>query len=166
MTDEKGGIEVDREQAPGRDIKLEEIMRPPVSVSPDAPAREALKIMREHGLLGVPVVSEDGKLEGFVNDGHLLDSAMPQYMRMVGELGFITEEADDRWIHYLSDAADKPVREVMSPNVSQMELAKSEIAVAHKMLQDGVSSVVITDGGKVVGIVYRLDLYAAVEGID
>jgi CBS domain-containing protein len=34
------------------------------------------------------------------------------------------------------------------------------------MVHDGVSSVVITDGGRVVGIVNRLDLYAAIEGID
>jgi CBS domain-containing protein len=34
------------------------------------------------------------------------------------------------------------------------------------MVHDGVSSVVITDGGNVVGIVNRLDLYAAIEGID
>ena len=91
---------------------------------------------------------------------------MPRYMRMVGDLNFVTEEADDKWVHYLTDAVNKPVREVMSREVSQMELAKSEIAAAHKMLQDGVSSVVITDGGKVVGIVSRLDLYAAVEDID
>jgi hypothetical protein len=34
------------------------------------------------------------------------------------------------------------------------------------MVHDGVSSVVITRNGEVVGIVNRLDLYAAIEGID
>ena len=48
-------------------------MRPPVSVSPDAPAREALKIKREHNVPGVPDVGEDGKREGFVTDGDLLE---------------------------------------------------------------------------------------------
>jgi len=33
------------------------------------------------------------------------------------------------------------------------------------MVHDGVSSVVITQDGKVVGIVNRLDLYAAIVGI-
>ena len=50
----------------------------------------------------------------------------------------------------------------MSKEVSQIELGKSEIVVAHKMVHDGVSSVVVTEAGKVVGIVTRLDLYAAI----
>jgi CBS domain-containing protein len=148
-----------------KNIKLEETMKPAVSVSLDAPAREALKIMRENNLPGVPVVGEDGKLEGFITDGHLLASALPQYMQFMDNLSFVPESTDD-WVHYLTDAADRPVREVMSREVSQVELGGSELAVAHKMVHDGVSSVVITRDGEVVGIVNRLDLYAAIEGID
>jgi CBS domain-containing protein len=144
---------------------VEKIMRPVVSVSPDAPAREALKIMRETNVPGVPVVDADGGLQGFVTDGHLLESALPQYMKLMDSLSFVPESADN-WVHYLTEAADKPVREVMSREVSQIELGRSELAVAHRMVHDGVSSVVITKDGKVAGIVNRLDLYAAIEGID
>ena len=140
-------------------------MRPVVSVGPDTPAREVLKILRDNNVPGVPVVNESGELEGFVSDGHLMDSALPRYMKMMGNLSFVPEDAD-QWIHYLTDAADKPVREVMTREVSQVPLGRSELAVAHRMVHDGVSSVVITDGGRVVGIVNRLDLYAAIEGID
>ena len=140
-------------------------MRPIVSVGPETPAREVLKILRDNDVPGVPVVNEAGKLEGFVTDGHLMESALPRYMKMMGNLSFVPEDADE-WIHYLTDAADKPVREVMTREVSQVPLGRSELAVAHRMVHDGVSSVVITDGGRVVGIVNRLDLYAAIEGID
>jgi hypothetical protein len=34
------------------------------------------------------------------------------------------------------------------------------------MVHDGASRVMVTDNGKLVGIVNRLDLYAAVMGID
>ena len=50
----------------------------------------------------------------------------------------------------------------MSKEVSQIEVGKSEIVVAHKMVHDGVSSVVVTEAGKVMCIVTRLDLYAAI----
>ncbi len=153
------------ERRPRKDIELQEIMKPAVSVSPDAPAREALKIMRENNVPGVPVVGEDGKLEGFVTDGHLMTSALPRYMQLMDNLSFVPERTDN-WVHYLTDAADRPVREVMTRNVSQVEVGKSELVVAHKMVHDGVSSVVITRDGEVVGIVNRLDLYAAIEGID
>lgn len=140
-------------------------MQPAVSVTPDTPAREVLKILRENSVPGVPVVDGEGNLEGFVTDGHLMDSALPQYMKMMGNLSFVPGEADE-WVAYLTDAADRPVREVMTRNVSRVDLGKSELAVAHKMVRDGVSSVVITKDGKVAGIVNRLDLYAAIEGID
>ncbi len=153
------------EERPRRDIQVESIMRPSVSIGPDAPAREALKIMRDNNVPGVPVVGSDGKLEGFITDGHLLESALPQYMKLMENMSFVPEVAD-RWVHYLTEAADKPVREIMSREVSQVELGRSELAVAHRMVHDGVSSVVITRGGKVVGLVNRLDLYAAIEGID
>jgi len=156
---------VDKQPAPRRNIRVEDVMRPAVSVTPETPAREVLKILRDNNVPGVPVVNEDGKLEGFVTDGHLMDSALPRYMKMMGNLSFVPDDADE-WVHYLTDAADKPVREVMARQVSQVPLGRSELAVAHRMVHDGVSSVVITDGGNVVGIVNRLDLYAAIEGID
>jgi CBS domain-containing protein len=156
---------VSSEETPRRDILVEKIMHPAVCVAPDAPAREALKIMQDNNVPGVPVVDADGKLEGFVTDGHLLESALPQYMKLMDSLSFVPESAD-KWVHYLTEAADKPVREVMSREVSQIELGRSELAVAHRMVHDGVSSVVITRDGQVVGIVNRLDLYAAIEGIE
>ena len=140
-------------------------MRPVVSVRPETTAREVLKILRDNNIPGVPVVNESGELEGFVSDGHLMDSALPRYMKMMGNLSFVPDNADE-WVHYLTDAAEKPVREVMTREVSQVPLGRSELAIAHRMVHDGVSSVVITDGGSVVGIVNRLDLYAAIEGIE
>jgi CBS domain-containing protein len=140
-------------------------MKPAVCVRPDAPAREALKLLRENNVPGIPVVGEDGGLEGFVTDGHLMASALPRYMQLIDNLSFVPE-SNDEWVHYLTDAADSPVREVMSRKVSRVEIDSSELAVAHKMVRDGVSSVVITSEGEVVGIVNRLDLYAAIEGID
>ena len=153
------------DEALRKDIRLEEVMKPAVSVPLDAPAREALKIMRKNNVPGVPVVGEDGKLEGFITDGHLMASALPRYMQLMDNLSFVPERTDN-WVHYLTDAADLPVREVMTRNVSQVEVGKSELVVAHKMVRDGVSSVVITRDGEVVGLVNRLDLYAAIARID
>ena len=149
----------------GGDVKIEDIMRPADTVRPGTLAREALRVMREHNVPGVPVTEEDGTLRGFVTDGQLLEAALPKYMKMMDRLTFVPENAD-KWVHYLSEAANRPVREVMSEDVSSIELGRSELAVAHRMVHDGVSSVVITRDGKVEGIVNRLDLYAAIVGIE
>jgi CBS domain-containing protein len=144
-----------------RDIKLEEIMHPAISVTPDTSERAVLKVLLENNVPGVPVVDEEGLLVGFVSDGHLLASALPEYLKVMADVSFVSE-AGDEWVDYFAGSAERPVSEVMSKEVSQIELGKSEIVVAHKMVHDGVSSVVVTQAGKVVGIVTRLDLYAAI----
>jgi CBS domain-containing protein len=57
-----------------------------VSLGLEAPAREALKLMCEDNVPGVPVVDEDGALEGFVTVGYLIASALPRYMRLMDNL--------------------------------------------------------------------------------
>ncbi|MEJ7842793.1 MAG: CBS domain-containing protein [Rubrobacter sp.] len=156
---------MDDEGQSGGDVKIEDIMRPADTVRPGTLAREALRVMREHSVPGVPVTDEDGTLRGFVTDGQLLEAALPKYLKMMDRLSFVPESAD-KWVHYLTEAADRPVGEVMSKEVSSIELGRSELAVAHRMVHDGVSSVVITRDGKVEGIVNRLDLYAAIVGIE
>ncbi|MDP8950400.1 MAG: CBS domain-containing protein [Actinomycetota bacterium] len=160
-------VDVSSERGPrretDRDIKLEEIMHPAVTITPDASERETLKLLLENNVPGVPVVDEEGLLVGFVTDGHLLASALPAYLKVMADVSFVSE-AGDRWVDYFAESAEKPVSEVMSTEVSQVELGTSEVVVAHKMVYDGVSSVVVTEGGKVVGVVYRLDLFAAVIG--
>jgi CBS domain-containing protein len=151
-------------QETDRDIKLEEIMHPAVSVTPDTSEREVLKVLLENNVPGVPVVDEEGNLVGFVSDRHLLASALPEYLKVMADVSFVSE-AGDEWVDYFAGSADRPVGEVMSKEVSQIELGKSEVVVAHKMVHDGVSSVVVTEDGKVVGIVTRLDLYAAIIDI-
>jgi CBS domain-containing protein len=150
---------------PQRVVKLEDIMRPPVHVTPDTPARQALKILLENEMPGVPVVDADGHLVGFVSDGHLLASALPKYLATMEDISFV-REGRDAWVHYLAESADRPVGEVMSAEVSSVKSGTSEVAVAHKMLHDGASSVMVTENGRLVGIVNRLDLYAAVVGIE
>ena len=153
------------EPGPGRDIQLEEIMHPAVSVTPDATEREVLAILLENNVPGVPVVDGEGRLVGFVTDGHLLASALPKYLAIMEDVSFVSEAGDD-WVHYFADSADRPVSEVMTTEVSRIDLDKSEIVAAHKMVHDGVSSVVVTDrDDKVVGIVNRLDLFAAIVGL-
>ena len=156
---------MDREATGQNDILLKEIMHECISVDPEAPAREALQVMLEHRIPAIPVIDKEGRLEGVITDALLLDSAVPRYLKILESFTFVSEKAD-QWVHYMTQAADKPVREVMSREVSQIDLGHSEIEAAHRMVHDGVPSVVITENGKPVGVVNRLDLYGAIVGID
>ncbi len=145
----------------GRDIKLGEIMQPVQTVTPSTTEREALGVLLESRTPGVAVVDEEGLLVGFVTDGHLLASALPDYLKVMADVSFVSE-AGDEWVDYFAGVAERPVGEVMSTEVSQVELGTSEVVAAHKMVREGVSSVVVTHHGRVVGIVNRLDLFGAI----
>ena len=131
-------------------------MRPAVSVTPDTPGRATLRILLEYRMSGVPIVDAEGHLVGFVSDGHLLASVLPRYMATMQahmaaleDLSFV-REGKDIWLCDLAESADRPVSEVMSSEVSRVELGSSEVAVAHEMVHDGVSSVMVTENGKLV----------------
>ena len=149
----------------GRSVRLEEIMRPIETVTPDTSEREVLKVLLKNKMPGVPVVDEEGLLVGFVSSAHLLASAMPEYLEVMEDVSFASE-AGDEWVDYFAGSADKPVGEVMATEPSHVELGASGVVAAHKMVHDGVSSVIVTDKGKVVGIVDRLDLFAAIIGLE
>jgi len=94
-------VSLNGKETPRQDIKLEDIMRPAVTVTPDASGREALKILLENDVPGVPVVNGEGRLVGFLTDGHLLASAVPKYLATMEDVSFISE-AGDTWFDYLA----------------------------------------------------------------
>jgi CBS domain-containing protein len=145
----------------GRDIELGEILQPVKTGTPKTTEREALAVLLESRTPGVPVVDEEGLLVGFVTDGHLLSSVLPAYLKVINDVSFVSE-AGDEWVDYFAGVAERPVGEVMSTEVSSVEVRTSEVVAAHKMVREGVSSVVVTHHGRVVGIVNRLDLFGAI----
>src|ERR687889_1629915 len=88
------GGDMNPNEMPPRRVSLEDIMRPPVSVTPDTPARAVLEVLAENRTPGVAVVDADGYLVGFVSDGHLLSSALPKYLAAMEDLSFIKDSGD------------------------------------------------------------------------
>ncbi len=160
-----------RKRTRPRDITLEEVMRPYVSVTPDTVERDALKVMLENNVPCLPVVDEEDRVVGCVTDKDILASVLPPYLRLMKSLAFVSENTDN-WVHYLVEAAMRPVREVMTKEglsqegLSLIELEHSDIEAAHKMVNEGASTLVVTKDGKAVGIVNRLDLCAAIVGLE
>jgi CBS domain-containing protein len=56
---------------------------------------------------------------------------------------------------------DRPEEELMDREAPSVDIEHSEIVAAHKMLRDGAPCVVVTEAGRVAGIVTRTDLYKA-----
>src|SRR5678815_1409097 len=54
-------------------MTIEEVMtRDVITVGPATPIHKAAQLMVEHGVSGLPVVSDDGRLVGIVSEGDLI----------------------------------------------------------------------------------------------
>jgi CBS domain-containing protein len=49
-----------------------DVMEPPISLRPDETAREAFRRLNDTGLAGLPVVDEQGRVEGYLDELELL----------------------------------------------------------------------------------------------
>ena len=145
----------------GQQITLEDVMSPAISVRHGAPAQEALQVMLDNNVPGVPVVNAKGYLVGFVHDGHLLTSALPTSVTVAHNLPGVLEGRDS-WVRYDRAAADRPVEELMSREFPWVDIEQSEVVAAHNMVRGNVPCVVVAEAGKVAGMVTWMAFYKAI----
>jgi CBS-domain-containing membrane protein len=63
-------------------MTVEEIMtRHVITVSPTTPIHNAARLMVEHGVSGLPVVDDDGRLVGIISEGDLILRQTRQHER-------------------------------------------------------------------------------------
>ncbi|HLX27718.1 MAG TPA: CBS domain-containing protein [Casimicrobiaceae bacterium] len=133
-----------------------------VTIAPEANIREAIAKMIEHGISGLPVVDEDVGLVGIVTEGDLIRRA---------ETG--TEAPRRRWLELLLGAgagADAYARahgrhvcDLMSADVVTVTRDTPLADVVRSMEEHSIKRVPVVDGKRVVGIVSRANLVAALS---
>ncbi len=110
-----------------------------VSVRPEMPVYEAIRLMVNRNITGLPVVDEQLNIVGVLSEKDVL------------QLLYDTE------IH-----ADRPVGDYMSTDPITYDLDDSLIDVCDGLLDHTIRRVPVTCHGKLTGIVSRLDLIRAI----
>ena len=142
-------------------MKAADVMtREIISISPDASIIEAVRLMLQHKISGLPVIDAAGKLEGIVTEG--------DFLRRV-ETG--TERKRSRFVEFLlgpgrlaeeyTHASGRKVSEVMTPDVHTVAEDAPLEQVVHLMERHRVKRIPVVSGGKMVGIVTRKNLMRA-----
>ncbi|HET9670636.1 MAG TPA: CBS domain-containing protein [Casimicrobiaceae bacterium] len=131
-----------------------------VTVGPDATLREAIESMVSYRVSGVPVVDAGGKLVGMLTEGDLV--------RRI-EMG--TEGPRWRWLELLLGPASRAddysrthglrVKDVMSADVVTVAPATPLWNVVQAMEEHSIKRVPVVESGRLVGILSRADLVAA-----
>ena len=132
----------------------------PISVQPDASVMQAVRLMLQHRISGLPVVDGLGNLIGVVTEGDLLRRA---------ETG--TQRRRPRWLEFLIGpgrmaneyvhASGRKVNEVMSENVRTVTEDAPLDEVVQIMERHQVKRLPVMRDGRLVGIVSRANLLRA-----
>lgn len=147
-----------------------EIMdREPATVSPDDDVRKVIEILQTHDLPGVPVVDETKKVLGMVTESDLVisdeesDFHLPHYVNIMGGVVFLesTKHFEERAKKaFASTAADMMTADpiTVGPDEPAEHAGKLISEKKHNRLP------VVDDEGRLVGVVTRVDVLAALTG--
>jgi CBS domain-containing protein len=142
-------------------MKAQDVMSSDVvTVRPDLPAREIVRLMRERHVEAVPVVEADGRLVGMIGQDELIGRKRDGW-----QLALLSEdeaEAADilEKLSRLRDEAHSAA-DIMSPTADSIR-AEADIAEVAGVLEErGLEQVPVVRDGQVLGIVSRTDLLHA-----
>ncbi len=142
-------------------MQASDVMTPKiVSIGPSAPIREAIRLMLDDRVSGLPVVDAAGKLVGILTEGDLLHRSE-----------IATEKHHWRWLEFVlgpGRRASEYVRshgrvvdEVMTREVVTVAADTPLAEIVALMEHHRVKRLPVIDDGTLVGIVSRADLLAA-----
>jgi CBS domain-containing protein len=146
-------------------MKVRDIMTSPViSVAPDSAVLEAVRIMLQRHISGLPVIDKDGGLVGIVTEGDFLRRT---------ETG--TQRRRPRWLEYLmgpGKLADeytrshgRKVHELMTAGALTVTEDTPLDEVVRLMEKRRIKRLPVVRGSEVVGIVSRANLVHALAGL-
>lgn len=131
-----------------------------VSIAPAAPIREAIRLMLDRQVSGLPVVDGAGKLVGILTEGDLLHRSE-----------IATERHRWHWLEFVMGPArmaeeyvkthGRVVEELMTREVVAIGGATPLGEIVALMERHHIKRLPVIEGGALVGIVSRADLLAA-----
>jgi CBS domain-containing protein len=135
-----------------------------VSVEPQASVRQAIRVMLQRKISGLPVVDNAGRLVGIVTEGDLL--------RRV-ETG--TQKHRPRWLEFLLGPGrlateyvhthGRKVEEIMTRDPVTVTEATSLDEVVKTMEKHGIKRVPVMRGAQLVGLISRANLLRALASL-
>ena len=139
----------------------------PVTASPRDDVGSLIKLLREHELPGVPVVDGDGTLVGIVTEKDLVlrgddaDLHLPHYIEIFGGVVFLEplQHLEDK----LRKAFANNVEEMMTADVDTISPDANVHEAAQLISRSGHNRLPVVEGGKLVGVVTRVDCLEALS---
>lgn len=145
-------------------IVADVMSRDPILVRPQTPLKEAIQILAEKRISGLPVIDDSGKLVGIISETDLMwqetGVTPPAYIMILDSVIYLQNPGTyERDLH---KALGQTVGEVMSKNPVAISPDKSLREAAQLIQNHQVQRLPVLDnGGNVIGILTRGDIIRA-----
>jgi CBS domain-containing protein len=150
-------------------MQVSEIMETDVpTVLPDQPVEDAIRLLREHDLPGVPVVNGGGRCVGIITENDLIisdeegDLHLPHYIELFG--GVIYLEPLRRFEDRIRKAFASKVSDMMTEDPITVEAGAPIEEAAKLIARHRHNRLPVSEHGRFVGVVTRLDVLEALHG--
>ena len=147
-------------------LTVREIMETDVpTVSPEASMEDVLRVMRHHGVPGLPVVNDAGRCVGIITEADLVlseedaDLHLPHYFELFGGLVFF--ESLGHFGERLRKATAARARDMMTPDPVTIGPDATVQEAARLIARKKHNRLPVVEHGRLVGVVTRLDVLAA-----
>ncbi|CAN5531129.1 CBS domain-containing protein [soil metagenome] len=145
---------------------VREIMeRDPQTVSPSDSVEDVIRVLRDNELPGVPVINEGGRCVGIVTEADLVlpgdegDLHLPHYVNIFGGTVFL--EPLKRFEDSLRKAFASKASDMMTEDPTMIEVDASVADAARLIHETGHNRLPVTEHGRLVGVVTRVDVLGA-----
>ncbi len=152
-------------------LTVAEIMDPEaVTIGPEADVETAIRLMRDTDVPGLPVINEGGRCVGIVTETDLVladeqgDLHLPHYIELFG--GVIYLEPLKRFEDRLRKAFASEVKDLMTEDPDTIESSASVREAAKVIAASGHNRLPVTEHGRFVGLVTRVDVLDALAHHD
>jgi len=139
-------------------MRVDQIMsREVVGVPPGASLREVARVLLEHGISGVPVLSDEGKVLGVVSEGDVLVKAGASLGHQEHAANWLFGDDEGLGLKRRAQTA----AEAMSRPAITVDPHCTVAEAARLMVRRSVNRLPVVDEGRLVGIVTRTDVVRA-----
>ncbi len=146
-------------------INASNIMNTPViSIEPDAPLIEAIKILEENNISGLPVVDAENKVIGIITGKDIVEYSYTLHViPLIGSSGWVSPYTDVSEIATAKEGfeqlASVKIKDVMTKKVIKVKENTSVLEIANLMKKKKINRIpVVDEEGKLSGIIARADL--------
>lgn len=135
------------------------MLRNTISVLPDCPLEELIKIMALQRVNGLPVVDEDQRVIGFISQHDIVAALLPNYLGIISSNVFLTEFI--QLSKKLKEYAHRKVEEFMTKDIITIGEDDNEVMAADLLIRHKIHHLPVLRDGFLVGIVTMKDLLKA-----